>query len=74
VYNSLHYLLLQTPQIGTEDGDGGAIGERSYLEILNKSSDIEKEPLTILKQIQQQLRMDSERLDRVSRVLCVQFT
>lgn len=57
--------LEKTPQIGTEDGDGGAIGERSYLEILNKSSDIEKEPLTILKQIQQQLRMDSERLDRV---------
>ncbi|CAB3991495.1 E3 ubiquitin- ligase UNKL isoform X1 [Paramuricea clavata] len=57
--------LEQTPQIGTEDGDGGAIGERSYLQILNKSSDIEKEPLTVLKQIQQHLRMDSERLDRV---------
>ena len=46
-----------------EDERGGA---RSYLAILNKSSDIEKESLTVLKQIQQQLRLDSERIDRVS--------
>ena len=55
---------------GTEKTEGGgAIGERSYLEILNKSSDLEKESLTGLKQIQLQLRGDSERLDRVSGVL-----
>ena len=54
-------------QTGTEESDRGAI-ERSYLEILTKSSDIEKESLTVLKQVQQQLRVDSERLDRVSNV------
>lgn len=61
------YPILQTssPQAGKE-GNGVTSGERSYLEILTKSSDIEKEPLTVLKQIQQQLRVDNERLDRVS--------
>ena len=58
-----------SPRAGTEKAEGrGVIGERSYLEILNKSSDLKKESLTSLKQIQLQLRGDSERVDRVSGV------
>lgn len=53
-------------QSGKEEVVGGAIGGRSCLDFLIKSSDIERESLTVLKQIQQQLRVDSERLDRVS--------
>ena len=59
-----------SPRARTEKAEGGGvIGERSYLEILNKSSDLKKESLTSLKQIQLQLRGDSERVDRVSGVL-----
>ena len=38
----------------------------SYFQVLNKTSEVEKESLEVLKQIQQQLRMDIERIDRVS--------
>ena len=61
--------ILQIPPqaVGKDEGDGAG-GERSYLQFLNKSSDIEKESLGVLKQIQLQLRMDSERIDRVSKL------
>jgi hypothetical protein len=66
----IEFRILQIPPqaVGKDEGDGAG-GERSYLsQFLNKSSDIEKESLGVLKQIQLQLRMDSERIDRVSRL------
>ena len=53
-------------QAGDLDNKGDSLSSGSCLHILNKTSEIEKESLVVLKQIQQQLRTDLEKVDRVS--------